>query len=157
MTPRINNAFKLVPAGIKAMMALEASIDASGLETSLLELIRMRASQINGCAFCIHMHVSAARAHGETEMRLHMLGAWRESPLYSDRERPALAWTEALTLVAATGAPDADYELFKAQFSEAEQVNLTMLIGSINLWNRLQIGFRAVHPVEAADRPAVAA
>ena len=157
MTPRIKDAFKLVPACIKAMMALEASINASGLETSLLELVRLRASQINGCAFCIHMHVSTARAHGETEMRLHMISAWRESPLYSDRERAALAWTEALTLLSETGAPDADYELLKAQFSEAEQVNLTMLIGSINLWNRLQVGFRAQHPVDAADKAAVAA
>jgi AhpD family alkylhydroperoxidase len=157
MTPRIQDAFKLVPAGIKAMMALEGSINASGLETTLLELVRLRASQINGCAFCIHMHVSAARAHGETEMRLHMISAWRESPLYSPRERAALAWTEALTRLSETGAPDADYDLLKAEFSEAEQVNLTMLIGSINLWNRLQVGFRAQHPVDAADRAAVAA
>ncbi|MDB5619829.1 carboxymuconolactone decarboxylase family protein [Tardiphaga sp.] len=157
MTARIKDAFKMVPAGIKAMMALEASIGASGLAPDLLELIRLRASQINGCTFCIHMHVSAARAHGETEMRLHMLSSWRESSLYSDRERAALAWTEALTLLAATGAPDADYDLLKAEFSEAEQVNLTMAIGSINLWNRLQVGFRAEHPVGAADRAAVAA
>jgi AhpD family alkylhydroperoxidase len=157
MIPRIKDAYKTVPEGIKAMMALEASIAASGLEHSLIELVKLRASQINGCAFCIHMHVTAARAKGETEMRLYMLNAWRESPLYSDRERAALAWTEALTLIAATAAPDADYALLKAEFNETEQVNLTMLIGSINLWNRLQVGFRAVHPVDAADRPAVAA
>jgi AhpD family alkylhydroperoxidase len=150
MTPRIKNPFKSIPDGLKAMMAVEASIAASGLEHSLMELVKMRASQINGCAYCIHMHATDARSHGETEMRLYMLNAWRESPLYTDRERAALAWTEALTHVADTGAPDADYALVSAQFSEEEQVQLTLLIGSINLWNRLQIGLRAVHPVDAA-------
>lgn len=149
MTPRIKNPFKSAPDGIKAMMALEASIKASGLEHSLLELVKLRASQINGCAYCIHMHATDARAHGETEMRLYMLNAWRESPLYSERERAALGWTESLTRVAETGAPDADYAPFKAAFSESEQVHLTLLIGSINAWNRLQVGFRAQHPVEA--------
>ncbi|MCG5240193.1 carboxymuconolactone decarboxylase family protein [Azospirillum doebereinerae] len=150
MTPRLTNTFKAAPEAIKAMMAVEASIRASGLEHSLLELVKMRASQINGCAFCIHMHATDARAHGETEMRLYMLNAWRESTLYNARERAALAWTEALTRVAETGAPDADYDLVKAVFTESEQVNLTLAIGSINLWNRLQIGFRAAHPVDAA-------
>ena len=154
MTPRVKNPFKSAPDAIKALMAVEASIKASGLEHSLLELVKMRASQSNGCAFCLHMHATDARAHGETEMRLYMLNAWRESPLYSERERAALAWTEALTLVAQTGAPDADYDLVKAAFTEVEQVNLTLLIGSINSWNRLQIGFRALHPVDA---PSVAA
>ena len=100
MTPRVKNPFKTAPDGIKAMMALEASIKASGLEHGLLELVKLRASQLNGCAFCIHMHATDARARGESEMRLYMLNAWRESPLYTDRERAALAWTEALTLVA---------------------------------------------------------
>ena len=154
MTPRVKNPFKAAPDAIKALMTVEASIKASGLEHSLLELVKMRASQINGCAFCIHMHATDARAHGETEMRLYMLNAWRESPLYSERERAALAWTEALTLLAQTGAPDEDYDVFKAAFTEVEQVNLTLLIGSINLWNRLQVGFRALHPV---DVPSVAA
>ena len=154
MTPRVKNPFKSAPDAIKALMAVEASIKASGLEHSLLELVKMRASQINGCAFCLHMHATDARAHGETEMRLYMLNAWRESPLYSERERAALSWTEALTLVAQTGAPDADYDVLKAAFTEVEQVNLTLLIGSINSWNRLQIGFRALHPVDA---PSVAA
>jgi AhpD family alkylhydroperoxidase len=150
MTPRLNNPFKAAPDAIKAMMALEASIKASGLEHSLLELVKLRASQINGCAFCIHMHATDARKQGESEMRLYMLNAWRESSLYSDRERAALAWTEALTLVAETGAPDTDYDLVKAAFTESEQVNLTLLIGGINLWNRLQVGFRAVHPMDNA-------
>ncbi|HWT99484.1 MAG TPA: carboxymuconolactone decarboxylase family protein [Terriglobales bacterium] len=150
MTPRLENYFKLAPEGTKAMMALEASIAASGIEQSLLELVKLRASQINGCAFCIHMHTTDARKHGETEMRLYMLNAWRESPLYNDRERAALAWTEALTLVAETGAPDEDYALFKAQFTPAEQMQITLQIGAINLWNRLQVGFRALHPVDRA-------
>jgi AhpD family alkylhydroperoxidase len=150
MTPRLHNPFKMAPDGIKAMMAVEASIKASGLEHSLLELVKLRASQINGCAFCIHMHATAARAHGETEMRLYMLNAWRESPLYNERERAALAWTEALALVAKTGAPDEDRDVLKREFTEPERVNLTLLTGAINLWNRLQVGLRAVHPVDKA-------
>jgi AhpD family alkylhydroperoxidase len=149
MIPRLNNPHRLAPEGIKAMMALEASIAASGLEHALIDLVKLRASQINGCAFCIHMHTTAARARGETEMRLYMLNAWRESPLYSHRERAALAWTEALTLIAETGAPDSDYALLEGEFTESEQVSLTLLIGAINLWNRLQVGFRAVHPMDA--------
>jgi AhpD family alkylhydroperoxidase len=153
MTPRLENHLAFAPDGIKAMMAVEGSIRASGLEHSLLELVKMRASQINGCAFCIHMHATDALAHGETAMRLLMLSAWRESPLYSERERAALAWTEALTLVAKTGAPDADYDRLNRLFTKSEQVNLTMQIGSINLWNRLQVGFRAVHPTDMAHGP----
>ncbi|CAO3438742.1 carboxymuconolactone decarboxylase family protein [Azospirillum doebereinerae] len=149
MTPRLENHFKAAPDAIKAMMAVEASIRASGLEHSLLELVKMRASQINGCAFCLHMHATDARAHGETEMRLYLLSAWRDSTLYNERERAALAWTEALTRVAETGAPDPDYDLVKRAFTDGEQVNLTMAIGAINLWNRLQVGFRAAHPVDA--------
>lgn len=148
MTPRVSAPFKLAPEGIKAMMALEASFKASGLEHNLLELVRLRASQINGCAYCIHMHASDLRAKGESEMRLYMLDAWRESSLYTPRERAALAWTEALTKLSVTGAPDADYALVKAEFSEAEQVHLTLLIGSINVWNRLQVGFRTGHPAD---------
>jgi AhpD family alkylhydroperoxidase len=150
MTTRLKTPFKSAPEGIKALMALEASFKASGLEPNLLELVKLRASQINGCAFCIHMHSTDARALGESEMRLYMLNAWRESTLYNDRERAALAWTEALTRLAETGAPDQDYAQIKAVFSEAEQVQLSLLIGAINLWNRLQVGFRAAHPVEAA-------
>ena len=148
MTPRIAAPFKVAPEAYKAMAALEAAIKASGLEHSLIELVKMRSSQINGCAFCIHMHSTDARKAGETEMRLYMLNAWRESTFYTPRERAALAWTESLTLVAATGAPDSDYDLVKAEFSEAEQVNLTMLIGASNAWNRLAIGFRMAHPKE---------
>ncbi|MFE1600470.1 carboxymuconolactone decarboxylase family protein [Methylobacterium sp. ID0610] len=149
MTPRLQNPHKLAPASIQAMMALEASFRAGPLEPALMELVKMRASQINGCAFCLHMHATDARRHGETEMRLHMLNAWRESPLYTPRERAALAWTEALTRLSETGAPDADYTRLAAEFSEAEQVQLTLLIGAINVWNRLQVGFRVPHPGEA--------
>ena len=133
MTPRVTNPFKSAPEGIKAMMALEAALKIESVGHNLTELVKLRASQINGCAYCIHMHATDLRAHGESEMRLYMLSAWRESPLYSERERAALAWTEALTLVAQTGAPDADYEVLKGQFDESEIVHLTLLIGAINL------------------------
>ena len=149
MKPRLN-PYQAAPEAMKAMGALEAYVRNCGLEHSLIELVKTRASQINGCAFCIHMHTTEARKHGESEMRLHMLNAWRESSLYSGRERAALAWTEALTLVATTGAPDADYALIQDAFTPGEQVNLTLAIGAINLWNRLQVGFRAVHPVNTA-------
>jgi AhpD family alkylhydroperoxidase len=108
----------------------------------------MRTSQINGCAFCIHYHTSDARRHGETQERLYLLSAWRESTLYSDRERAALGWTEALTLVSETHAPDDAYEVLRRHFTEEEQVKLTLLIGLVNAWNRINIGFRAVHPAE---------
>lgn len=148
MTPRLNDPFKAAPAAIKAMMNLEAALAGCGLDHTLLELVKLRASQINGCAFCIHMHTTDLRKQGESEMRLYMLNAWRESTLYTSRERAALAWTEALTRLSETGAPDADYDLVKAEFTDAEQVNLTLAIGAINVWNRLQVGFRAPHPVE---------
>ena len=146
MTPRIQDPYKIAPEAINAQRAVEAALKNSGLEPDLMELVRTRASQINGCAYCLHMHTTDARKLGETEMRLYLLSAWRESSLYSPRERAALAWTEALTLLPQTGAPDADYELVKEQFTEAEQINLTFLIGSINLWNRFAVGLRAQHP-----------
>jgi AhpD family alkylhydroperoxidase len=134
---------------MKALAAAEKVIAESGLEGSLIELVKTRASQINGCAFCIHMHTSDARAHGETEERLYLLNAWRESPLYTDRERAALAWTEALTLISETHAPDDLYDELRKHFNEKDAVNLTALIGLINTWNRIAIGFRSVHPVKA--------
>lgn len=140
------------PAGYKALRALQAQVNASSLEKPLMELVKIRASQINGCAFCLDMHSRDARRHGETEQRLYLLGAWRESSLFSARERAALAWTEALTRVADTHAPDADYEAVRAEFTDEELVNLTTLIGLINLWNRIAIGFRTPHPVDAAAR-----
>lgn len=141
--------FEVAPGSLKPMVELEKTLKTSGLEHSLIELVKTRASQINGCAYCVHMHTKDARAGGETEERLYLLSAWRESPLYSDRERAALAWTEALTLVAETHAPDEDYAELGRHFTPAEQVNLTLLIGAINAWNRLAIGFRSIHPVEA--------
>lgn len=150
MTPRLKNHLQAAPATIKAMLGLSQAIENCGLEHSLLELVKIRASQINRCAFCLHMHATDAIRLGETPMRVFLLEAWRESSLYTDRERAALAWAEALTLVAETGAPDADYALVQANFTEAEQVNLTLAIGLINAWNRLQVGFRAAHPVEKA-------
>ena len=153
MSQRVDNPFKAAPDAIKAMMAVEAAIRGSGLEHSLLELVKMRASQINGCAFCLHMHATEARAAGETEMRLYMLNAWRESDLYTGRERAALAWTESLTRLSETGAPDADYDLVRTSFTDTEQVNLTLAIGAINLWNRLQVGLRAA-PANGTARAA---
>lgn len=150
MTQRIQDPFKTAPEPIKALAAVETAIKASGLEHSLIELVKLRASQINQCAYCIHMHATDARKAGETEMRIYLLSAWRESSLYSPRERAALGWTEALTLISETGAPDEDYAAVKREFTEAEQVNLTMLIGTINVWNRFAIGLRAAHPKETA-------
>jgi AhpD family alkylhydroperoxidase len=146
------DVMKTVPKAVQAMLKLEDYVKGSGLELSLYELVKIRASQINGCAFCLHMHTRDARAAGETEERIDLLPAWRESPLYSPRERAALAWTEALTLIADTRAPDADYEELARHFSDEEQVNLTLMIGAINVWNRLSIGFRTVHPVASAAR-----
>jgi AhpD family alkylhydroperoxidase len=134
---------KVSPEGLKAMQGLEAYVRRSGLESSLLELVKTRASQINGCAFCIDMHTKDARAHGETEQRLYALSAWREAPFYTDRERAALAWTEAVTLVAEGHVPDEVYELARRHFEEKELVDLTFAIVAINGWNRLAVGFRA--------------
>jgi AhpD family alkylhydroperoxidase len=127
------------------MLALEAFVKKSSkLEPSLIELVRMRASQINGCAFCLDMHSKDARAEGETEQRLYALSAWRETPFFTDRERTALAWAEAVTLVAEGHVPDAVYEEARQRFSEVELVNLTLALVAINGWNRLAIAFRAV-------------
>lgn len=143
------NPFKSAPDVLKAMMDLQARVDACGLEHSLLELVKMRASQINGCAFCLHMHARDARAAGESEERLYLLDAWRESPLYSARERAALAWTESLTLIARTHAPDTDYEEARRHFSDEELAKLSLAIVTINGWNRLNAGFHVPHPVRA--------
>lgn len=139
---------KAAPEVVAAMMGLERHVQQTGLDRGLLELVKLRASLINGCAYCVDMHTKVARSQGETEQRLYAIGLWRETPFYSERERAALAWTEALTLISETHAPDADYEAMRAQFSEAEAVNLTVLIGAINAWNRVAIGFRAIHPVK---------
>ena len=147
MKPRMN-FYQAAPDTIKALSTLEAQVQGSGLEQSLIELVKTRASQINGCAYCINMHTQDARKRGETEQRLYLLNAWREAPVYSERERAALAWTEAVTLISETHTPDDIYAEVSAQFSEAETVNLTMLIATINAWNRLAIAFRAVPSVK---------
>ncbi len=148
MNPRLN-AMKIAPEALKPMLALENYVQASGLERGLIHLVKLRASQINGCAYCIDMHTHEARQDGESEQRLYLLSAWRESPLFSERERAALEWTEALTLISDGHAPDETYELARSQFSDVELVNLSMLIVTINGWNRLAIGFRSVHPVRS--------
>lgn len=134
------------PGLYKALLALETQIRNSGLPHGLMELVKTRASQINNCAYCIHMHSRDALKAGETPERLLLLSAWRESSLYTAQERAALAWTEALTLLPQTGASDPDYAAAAEQFSPAELVSLTTLIGMINLWNRLGVGFRLEHP-----------
>jgi AhpD family alkylhydroperoxidase len=124
------------------MYAIEAYLKNCGIERSLLHLVKMRASQINGCAYCLDMHSKDARAEGETEQRLYTLDAWRETPFFSPRERAALAWTEALTLISKTHAPDDVFDELSAHFSEREIADLTLAIGAINTWNRFAIGFR---------------
>jgi AhpD family alkylhydroperoxidase len=137
-------AQKVSPAAYHAMLGMETFVRKSNLEPSLIELVKMRASQINGCAFCIDMHSKDARAHGETEQRLYALNAWRETPFFTERERAALAWTEAVTLVSQGHVPDALYAETRQRFSEEELVNLTMAVVTINSWNRMAIAFRAV-------------
>jgi AhpD family alkylhydroperoxidase len=130
------------PEGVQAMLHLEAVIRRSGLETPLLELVKMRASQLNGCAFCLDMHSKDARAGGETEQRLYGLNAWRESPFYTERERAALAWTEAITNIQQGHAGDEVFAEARRLFSEQELVKLTLAINQINSWNRIAIAFR---------------
>ncbi|MCO5055150.1 carboxymuconolactone decarboxylase family protein [Thermomonas sp.] len=143
MTQRLDYG-ALAPAAMQAMIALQRHVENSGLEPPLLELVKMRASQINGCAYCLDMHSKDARAAGETEQRLYLLDAWREAPFYNDRERAALAWTEALTRIAGShGVSDALYEEARKQFSEKELTDLTYAIIAINGWNRLAIPFRS--------------
>ncbi|RIK49752.1 MAG: carboxymuconolactone decarboxylase [Chloroflexi bacterium] len=143
MAPRLKYA-EAAPGAVEAMSGLETYVRRSGLEHSLIELVKLRASQINGCAYCIDMHTKDARAAGETEQRLYALSAWEETPFYSARERAALAWAEAVTRVADGHVPDAVYEQARAQFGEKELVDLTMAVIAINGWNRLAISFRTV-------------
>lgn len=146
LAPRMN-PYKAAPGAYKPLSALQAYTEQCGLEHSLLELVKTRASQINGCAFCLEMHTREARAAGESEARLYLLSAWHESPLYTDRERAALAWTEAVTRVSETGVPDEAWEAVRKEFTEEEIANLTVAIGMINVWNRLAVSFRTLHPV----------
>jgi AhpD family alkylhydroperoxidase len=144
MSPRIDLKKHYGSGLVRAMLALEKEIDSSGLEPGLLELVKVRASQINGCAYCIDMHTKDARARGETEQRLYALDAWRETPFYNARERAALAWTDAVTRVADTHVPDEVHAEVASQFSESELLALTFAVAAINTWNRLSISLRAV-------------
>ena len=150
MTPRLN-PFAAAPVPMQNWLDFGKGILESGLEKSLMELVKIRASQINGCAFCLHMHTAAARKLGESEQRLYLLDAWRESPLYGERERTALGWTEALTLLSESRAPDDAYRALEQHFTPEEQVTLTLLIVAINGWNRIQVGFRGVHPISGQE------
>ena len=148
---------KFAHEALHSLLAIERYLATSGIDPKLLHLLKLRASQINGCAYCIDMHSKDARAGGETEQRLYELNAWRETPFYTDRERAALEWTESLTLISQTHAPDDIYERLRAQFSEKEIVDLTYAIAMINSWNRLTIAARAVPGTyEPAEKTATA-
>ena len=149
--PRLDYA-KAAPGAREAMYAVEQYVRESGLERRLLELVKLRASQINGCAYCVDMHTKDARAHGETEQRLYAVVVWREAPFFTERERAALAWTEAVTLVSRGQVRNSVFEIARKQFSDKELVDLTMAVIAINGWNRLAISFRAV---AGAYQPAV--
>jgi AhpD family alkylhydroperoxidase len=140
--PRLD-ATKVSPDLYKAMIGLQSYVDASGLDRKLLDLVKIRASQINGCAYCIVMHTNDARKHGESDEWMHLLNAWREAPIYSARERAALTWTEAVTKISDGHVPDEVYDEARRHFSEKELVNLTAAVIAINAWNRAAIAFRA--------------
>lgn len=143
MKPRIENYPRIAPTLSRALYQLQQEVDKTGIDQKLMDLIKIRASQINGCAFCIDMHTIDARAHGETEQRIYALNAWREGPFFDERERAVLAFTEAVTRVADTHVPDEVFEEIRQYFDEHQIVNLTYAIVSINSWNRLAITFRA--------------
>ena len=149
MEQRLNYHLK-APKLMQPVLALNDAVETCGLERSLLHLIKLRASQINGCSFCVDMHAHEARADGESEQRLYLVSAWRESPLFTERERAAFAWTEKLTLLASGPVDDALYARALEHFSEQDLVKLTVLVGVINVWNRLCVSFHAVHSVTAA-------
>ena len=151
MTPRLN-PFAAAPAPMKAW--LDFSTGLKGVEPLLAHLVKIRASQINGCANCLNMHTREARALGESEERIYLLAAWREAPFFTPRERAALAWTDALTRLPDAGAPEQVYEALKEHFDEEEQVALTLLIITINGWNRIAVGFGMFHPGASANRQA---
>src|SRR5690242_3615690 len=149
MTPRLN-PYEAAPRHVEAFLAMSAAAEKRTIEPALLELVKMRSSQINGCANCLNMHSAQARKAGETEQRLYLLNAWEEAPCYSDRERAALAWTDHLTEIAGKRAPEAVYAALAEQFTPEEQVQLTMMINVINGWNRLAISFHLFDPSLAA-------
>ncbi|MEM5429646.1 carboxymuconolactone decarboxylase family protein [Cupriavidus oxalaticus] len=138
------NYFQQSPELLKKLMELNSLFPNTTIEDQVRELVEIRASQLNGCAFCVDMHIKMAKIHGERELRLHHVAIWRESTLFSPRERAALAWTEALTQLTAEGVPDDVYERVRTQYSEKELSDLTFLVGTINTWNRLNVAFRMV-------------
>jgi AhpD family alkylhydroperoxidase len=154
MTDRLNLYAPEGKKPLELMTALETYLQGSSIEHSLAHLVKVRASQINGCAYCLHMHTADALKEGETPARLFLLDAWEESHLYTPRERAALTWTESLTRISQTHAPDADYEAAKAQFNAQELIDLTLLITTINAWNRIAIGFRGHHPNDVLKQAA---
>jgi AhpD family alkylhydroperoxidase len=141
MEPRLDY-YTASPEAVKAILMLEAANFDFSLEKSLLELVKVRVSQVNGCSFCTDMHATEARKHGESERRLHALAVWRDSPFFTERERAALAWAESVTLLAETHVPDELYAALKVEFNEREMVDLTVAIATINSWNRLAVSFR---------------
>jgi AhpD family alkylhydroperoxidase len=153
IAPRLDY-FGASPEIMRAVLALNAAVDRSGLDHRLLHLVKLRASQINGCSYCVEMHSREARQDGESEQRLYLVAAWRESPLFDARERAALAWTERLTRLCEGAIDDGDFERVHAQFDSDALVKLTVAIGMINTWNRLCVAFRSVHPVAGETPPA---
>jgi len=145
MEPRLN-PFDADPILLKEFVDFSNRTKGDGLEPSLVELVKIRASQLNGCANCLNMHTAEARKLGETEQRLHLVAAWREAPVFNDRERAALAWTDDLTRIAERLPSHENYEMLDANFSKEEQLRLTMLINNINSWNRLAVGFHVYNP-----------
>lgn len=150
------NYMKIAPELIGAVLHLKKAVDRSGLDHRLIHLVNLRASQINGCSYCVDMHTREARRDGESEQRVHLVSAWRESPLYTERERAALAWTERLTNISDGPVEDALYAEMLEHFSEEELVQLSVLVGLINVWNRIAIPFRSVHPVVSDQEIAAA-
>ncbi len=153
MHPRLDLQ-KASPAAFKAVYALELFVQNSGLSRAEIHLIKLRASIINGCAYCVDMHVKESRHDGLSEQWINLMSVWRESTVYTPRERALLGWVDAVTNIAGTGAPDAEFQALKEYFSEAEIASITVAIGTINVWNRIAVGFRSQHPI---DQPAVAA
>lgn len=153
MHPRLDFQ-KAAPDALKAVMQLETYVQNSGLERRFIHLIKLRASQINGCAYCVDMHVKESRHDGLSEQWINLMSVWRESGVYDAKERAVLGWVEAVTNLAQTGIPDGEFEALKAQFGDEEIMKITVAIGVINIWNRLAVGFRTPHPV---DQPAAAA
>jgi AhpD family alkylhydroperoxidase len=154
MEPRLN-IVKAAPGAYQAVSALDRYVvKESGLAPGIIHLIKIRASQINGCAYCVDMHVKEARRDGFGEQWMHLISAWQESPVFTDKERAVLGWTEALTRLPETRAPDADFAPLRQHFSDEEIVKITVAIGTINVWNRMAVGFRTQHPVERRSEAA---